>query len=90
MANNISDVMYNGLPWPDEDFARVTVERDLRIAKTFAEHPLLWRVLMGLAEARPALCYCSVLIRALMATQISFWQGSVATRADQCPKQMET
>ncbi|KAH9363970.1 hypothetical protein HPB48_006982 [Haemaphysalis longicornis] len=34
-----SDVMFNGLPWPDEDFLKVTIERDLRIQATFEEHP---------------------------------------------------
>ncbi len=84
------DVMYNGLPWPDEDFARVTIERDLKIDKSFEDHPLLWKLMLALAEARPALCYCSVLLRALMATQINFWQASVARRAQDYPKQLST
>ncbi len=84
------DVMFNGLPWPEEDFARVTIERDLRIAKTFEEHPVLWRIMLGVAEARPALCYCSVLVRALVATQINFWQSSVSRRASDNPKQLES
>ena len=27
------DVMYNGLPWPEEEFTRVTMERDLKIVQ---------------------------------------------------------
>jgi len=46
------DVMYNGLPWPEEDFARVTVERDLKISNTLSDHPILWKLLWGIAEAR--------------------------------------
>ena len=65
------DVMYNGLPWPDEEFTRVTVERDLKINITLTDHPILWKILWGLAEARPALCYCSVLLRASLAVQVS-------------------
>ena len=76
------DIMYNGLPWPDEDFTRVTMERDLIIVKTFEDQPLLWKIMFGLAEARPSLCYCSVLIRALLAVQMSYWQTSVAPRAE--------
>ena len=64
------DVMYNGLPWPDEEFTRVTVERDLKINITLTNHPILWKILWGLAEARPALCYCSVLLRASLAVQV--------------------
>ena len=74
-------MMYNGLPWPDDDFIKVTIERDLVISKRFEEHPILWKVLAGLAEARPALCYCSVLLRALMAVQMNHWQASVAKRS---------
>ena len=82
--------MYNGLPWPDEEFTRVTIERDLTISKTFEKHPILWKILLGLAEARPALCYCSVLLRGLLAVQINFWQASVARRASDYPKQLQT
>ena len=82
--------MYNGLPWPEEDFAKVTMERDLKISSTFSSHPVLWKVMTGLAEARPALCYCSVLLRALLAVQMNHWQASVANRARDNPKQLET
>jgi integrator complex subunit 5 len=64
------DVIYNGLPWPDEEFSRVTVERDLKICITLNDHPILWKILWGLAEARPSLCYCSVLLRAGLAVQV--------------------
>ena len=83
------DVMYNGLPWPDEEFIKVTIERDLKIANSFNDHPLLWKIMMILAEARPALCYCSVLLRALLAVQMNFWQGSVITRTADSPKHLE-
>lgn len=82
------DVMYNGLPWPEEEFMKVTVERDLKIAKKIEAHPLVWKILFGLAEARPSLCYTSVLIRGLMAVQLSFWQASVSVKAADCPKQL--
>jgi len=87
------DVMYNGLPWPDEDFAaRVTAERDLRVAAAFDRRaPILWKLMAGVAEARPALCYCSVLLRALMAAQLAFWGGSAAAvggRARDHPRQL--
>ena len=63
-------VMYNGLPWPDEEFSRVTIERDLKICSTLTDHPILWKILWGLAESRPSLCYCSVLLRAALAVQV--------------------
>ncbi|XP_075212361.1 integrator complex subunit 5 omd [Lycorma delicatula] len=67
------DVMYNGLPWPEEDFCKVTVERDLCIRRLFNWLPLLWTLLKFIASHRPALCYCSVLLRAVTATLIGQW-----------------
>ncbi|XP_012270853.1 integrator complex subunit 5 [Orussus abietinus] len=67
------DVMYNGLPWPDEEFTKVTVERDLQIRRTFKDVPLLWTLLELTAWYRPALSYCSVLLRGIAATIMSNW-----------------
>lgn len=69
------DVMYNGLPWPEEEFSKVTIERDLFIRRMFTNNPLLWDLLSFVALYRPALCYCSVLIRALTATLIHQWKS---------------
>ncbi|ENN75427.1 hypothetical protein YQE_07978, partial [Dendroctonus ponderosae] len=69
------DVMYNGLPWPEEEFSKVTIERDLFIRRKFTNTPLLWDLLSFVAVSRPALCYCSVLIRALTATLIHQWKS---------------
>ncbi|XP_043477683.1 integrator complex subunit 5 [Leptopilina heterotoma] len=70
------DVMYNGLPWPDEEFTKVTVERDLQIRRTFKEVPILWTLLALTAWYRPALAYCSVLLRAISATIIANWNAA--------------
>ncbi|XP_006609851.1 integrator complex subunit 5 isoform X2 [Apis dorsata] len=67
------DVMYNGLPWPDEEFTKVTIERDLQIRRTFKDVPLLWTLLELTAWYRPALAYCSVLLRGIAATVIANW-----------------
>lgn len=86
------DVMYNGLPWPEEEFSKVrlkknplgnlaefflkvTIERDLSIRRMFTNAPLLWDLLSLLALYRPALCYSSVLLRALTATLIHQWNS---------------
>ncbi|CAH1156206.1 unnamed protein product [Phaedon cochleariae] len=69
------DVMYNGLPWPEEDFSKVTMERDLFIRRMFTNTPLLWELLSFVAVYRPAICYCSVLIRALTATLMHQWKS---------------
>jgi len=67
------DVMYNGLPWPEEDACKATVERDCTIRRTLERTPLLWELLWWVAWHRPALCYCSVLLRAATATLIAQW-----------------
>ncbi|KAJ8920161.1 hypothetical protein NQ315_011822 [Exocentrus adspersus] len=69
------DVMYNGLPWPEEEFSKVTIERDLFIRRMFANTPLLWDLLSLVAVYRPAICYCSVLLRALTATLVHQWKS---------------
>ncbi|ALC45267.1 omd [Drosophila busckii] len=70
-----TDVMYNGLPFPDEEFTRVTMERDMQIRRAFITSPVLWAVLGLIATHRPALCYSSVLLRALCATCLHHWRG---------------
>ncbi|XP_066597550.1 integrator complex subunit 5 [Prorops nasuta] len=67
------DVMYNGLPWPDEEFTKVTVERDLQIRRAFKDVPLLWALLELTAWYRPTLAYSSVLLRGIAATVIANW-----------------
>lgn len=46
------DHMYNGMYWSEEEFTRVTVERDLKISKFVDENPVIWKILAGLAESR--------------------------------------
>ncbi|XP_031350418.1 integrator complex subunit 5 isoform X1 [Photinus pyralis] len=69
------DVMYNGLPWPEEEFCKVTIERDFYIRRLFNDTPLLWDLLTFVAMYRPTLCYCSVLLRAITATLIHQWNS---------------
>lgn len=70
-----TDVMYNGLPFPDEEFTKVTMERDLLIRRSFTTSPILWALLGFIATHRPALCFSSVLLRALCATCLHQWRA---------------
>lgn len=71
-----TDVMYNGLPWPDEEqLNKVTMERDLQIRRTFRNAPILWAILGLVAAHRPAICYASVLLRALCASALYQWRS---------------
>ncbi|GFG34362.1 hypothetical protein Cfor_08970 [Coptotermes formosanus] len=83
------DVMYNGLPWPEEEFCKVTVERDLHIRRLFDDIPLIWHLMSLVAMYRPALCYCSVLLRALIATLLAQW-GSAAQRVQHSDRLLAT
>lgn len=69
------DVMYNGLPWLEDEFLKVTMERDLQIQRTFHSSPVLWAILEHVATHRPALCVTSVLFRALCASVLHKWQA---------------
>ncbi|XP_061390096.1 integrator complex subunit 5 [Musca vetustissima] len=70
-----TDVMYNGLPFPDEEFTKVTMERDLLIRRAFLTSPILWSLLGFISAHRPALCFSSVLLRALCATCLHQWRA---------------
>jgi len=83
------DIMYNGLPWPEEEFMKVTIERDLSITRFLTRHPITWTLLSMLAQARPSLCYCSVLVRAVVAVSISHWASHVTSRLSDHPAQMD-
>lgn len=51
----------------------MTIERDLQIRRTFRDVPLLWTLLGLTAWYRPALAYCSVLLRGIAATVMANW-----------------
>ncbi|XP_051901085.1 integrator complex subunit 5 [Pristis pectinata] len=70
------DVTASELAWPPEEQARGTVERDLQIRNRFQDNPLLFSLLRLVALGPPALCYCSVLLRGLLATLVSHWEAS--------------
>ncbi|XP_013101737.2 integrator complex subunit 5 [Stomoxys calcitrans] len=77
-----TDVMYNGLPFPDEEFTKVTMERDLLIRRAFLTSPILWALLGFIATHRPALCISSVLLRALCATCLHQWRAKNVNKYD--------
>ncbi|KAI5744171.1 hypothetical protein M8J77_026364 [Diaphorina citri] len=77
------DVMYNGLPWLEEDFCKVTIERDLHIKQFLDRTPVCWTLLSFIARARPALCTCSVLLRAVTASLLCQW--NIARQRRQAP-----
>ncbi|XP_075693446.1 integrator complex subunit 5 [Rhinoderma darwinii] len=70
------DVTNSELSWPPEEHARTTVQRDLLIYTCFRKNPLLFQLLHLVAQGRPALCYCSVLLRGLLATLLAYWEAS--------------
>ncbi|XP_063001956.1 integrator complex subunit 5 [Elgaria multicarinata webbii] len=70
------DVTNSELAWPPEEHTRNTVERDIQVGRAFRDNPLLFQLLNLVAAGRPALCYCSVLLRGLMATLMAHWEAS--------------
>lgn len=83
------DIMFNGFPWPEE-YIKFTFERDLAIRKTFEEFPVVWHFLELVARCRPALCYCSVLVRALTAALTAFWNTCPENFSAQAPEHMRS
>jgi len=83
------DIMYNGIPWPEEEFMKVTMERDLQITRMLENHPILWTLMEMLARHKPALSYCSVLVRGVMCVCISHWQSTATSHLTNFPHQVE-
>ncbi|KAG7518267.1 integrator complex subunit 5 [Solea senegalensis] len=70
------DVANGELSWPPEEHARTTVERDIHIRRCFEAHPVIFPLLQVVAAGRPALCYCSAVLRGLLATLLAHWEAS--------------
>ncbi|CAG9808042.1 unnamed protein product [Chironomus riparius] len=77
-----SDVMYNAIHWPiEEDFTKVTMERDLHVRRIFKNCPILWSILGLLAQYRvPLWCNCSVFLRSLCASIMHHWRAKAENR----------
>ena len=73
------DVMFNDLSWPEEDFLKVTIERDLHISRKFESHDILWD-LCEMIALEGDLRDCTVLVRALMAVQLTQWASATASK----------
>lgn len=70
-----TDVMYNGIAWPEEEFTKVTIERDLHIRRTFKNCPILWSIMGLLAIHKQPLNICSVFLRAICASVMHHWRA---------------
>lgn len=77
LVENICPDVANGeLSWPPEEHAKTTVERDIHIRRCFKGNPVLFHLLRVVAAGRPALCYCSVILRGLLSTLLAHWEAS--------------
>lgn len=78
-----SDVMYNGQFWSNEDdFTKITMERDLHVRRIFKFCPILWSILGLLAQYRiPLRCNC-VLGRALCGSIIHHWRAKAENEVE--------
>ncbi|XP_071385286.1 integrator complex subunit 5 [Centroberyx affinis] len=86
LVENICPDVANGeLSWPPEEHARTTVERDIHIRRCFEAHPVLFPLLHVVAAGRPALCYCSAVLRGLLATLLAHWEASREAAATDSP-----
>ena len=73
------DVMFNDKAFPDEEFLKVTIERDLYITRQFESHSILWN-LTDLIAKESSLKRCSLLVSALLAVQLSQWASATVNK----------
>lgn len=76
VENVCPDVANGELSWPPEEHAKTTVERDIHVRRCFESNPVLFHLLRVVAAGRPALCYCSAVLRGLLATLLAHWEAS--------------
>lgn len=76
VENVCPDVANGELSWPPEEHTKTTVERDIHIRQYFEANPVLFHLLRVVAAGRPALCYCSAVLRGLLATLLAHWEAS--------------
>ncbi|XP_074639555.1 integrator complex subunit 5-like [Acropora palmata] len=68
------DVIPITFDWPDDDSLKFTMERDLRIRKTFDDNPILWSLISIVAGGVSSLSKCSTLMSSLLATVMANWE----------------
>ncbi|XP_062856071.1 integrator complex subunit 5 [Trichomycterus rosablanca] len=76
VENVCPDVANGEISWPPEEHTKTTVERDIHICQCFKANPVLFHLLRVIAAGRPALCYCSAVLRGLLATLLVQWEAS--------------
>lgn len=76
------DVTWSVVEYPNLflAFFQVTVERDLYICSKLKTLPVIWSLLHCIAAYRPALCYCSVILRAVAAILVGEWSTAAQQR----------
>ncbi|XP_027049522.1 integrator complex subunit 5-like [Pocillopora damicornis] len=77
------DVVPISFDWPDDESLKFTIERDLRIKKTFDDNPILWALVSIVARGVSSLSKCSPLVSSLLATVMSNWEVYRGSTVDQ-------
>ncbi|KAL9989570.1 hypothetical protein ACROYT_G004133 [Oculina patagonica] len=77
------DVVPITFDWPDDESLKFTIERDLRIKKTFDDNPILWALVSIVARGVSSLSKCSPLVSSLLATIMSYWEVYRGSSVDQ-------
>lgn len=77
-------------PWPDEDFLKYTIERDLKVKNNFKDQTLYWDILELISTARPSLYQCSVLVQSLFGMSLTFWHSNRHTKSTATPAELNS
>ncbi|XP_076454968.1 integrator complex subunit 5-like isoform X2 [Babylonia areolata] len=79
------DTLYNDVNWPDPEFSKVTLERDLHVWKQMEDHPVLWSILRAVSGSSVFLYYCSPVLKSLMAKVLSALETTRVKRMGDLP-----
>ncbi|ESO83763.1 hypothetical protein LOTGIDRAFT_236428 [Lottia gigantea] len=61
------DVLYNDLLWPDEEFNKVTIERDLYVWKNMEKNPVFWSIFEAFCSYPIFIYHCSPVLKSIAA-----------------------
>ncbi|XP_065068830.1 integrator complex subunit 5-like isoform X2 [Rhopilema esculentum] len=78
------------MAWPDEEFLKYTIERDIKIKKQFERNPFLWDLLDLISRERPSLCHCTVIVQSLFANCLTYWEVDRKLTVKASPDQLNT
>ncbi|XP_048244995.1 integrator complex subunit 5-like [Haliotis rufescens] len=80
------DMLYNDTHWPEEEFLRISLERDLQVWRQMEEHPVLWSIFSAFSHSSSVICFLSPVLRCIMGTVLNHYDNCREKAMRNCPQ----